>query len=168
MRFLCFSSPTAFSQGTKCFFWVFFPREHRLWQMTEAKVLEGNSRAQTTAGTKVPCSWDGSKSLPGDFQMEVMCFATKFFISSCNLERKSGVGCSPSDTPSEQSSVLNLHPVPPNPRVPADSHVLADSQKPSWIPSHSFLQHTRGVLLKCNSCLANTFHLINTFHLVID
>lgn len=119
--------------------------------------------------------------LPGDFSNGGDGFATKFFISSHNLEKKSGEGCSPSDTPPDGGEFATYE---------VEFHHFLTGEFASCAPksqcscrfprASSFPEsnlNSRATassstqeefLLRCNSYLANTFHLINTFHLVID
>lgn len=126
-------------------------------QRAEAKVLEGHSRAQTYCSFCEPGEMDPPPSSDG--------FATKLFICSRNLEKKSRMGCSPSDAPSDEILRGEFASHIPKSQNPLN-HVLPASRKHPEFLSHSFPQHTRGVLLKCNTYMA--FHLINTFHLEID
>lgn len=158
------SSSTALSQGTKCSFWVFFPREHR----TEVKVLEGYSRAQTYCNFCrhwVPLLLWGQVRwihLPGDFQMELMVLERNSSFLVAIKRRNQESAAPPLILLPMPSSTVNLHPVLQIPmflQVPMN-HVLPASQKASWIPEpqlppmhmKSFIeaQHFRGKYIPFN------------------
>lgn len=154
MRFLCLLP------GHKIFSWVFFPRERSLVPSSDKG--QGPRSWKGTAGHKPTAAFVSQVRWIHLPQGRFLQPNTSFVVAIWRRNQEWAAH------PLMKSSGVNLHPVPPNPKIPAESlnHVLPASRKHPEFLSHSFPQHTRGVLLKCNTYMA--FHLINTFHLEID
>lgn len=141
---------------------MFFPREHSLipscdkWQRPRS--WKGTADHKPYCRHGVPLLLWGQVRwihLPGDFQRQVMFLQSNssFLVTIWRRNQEWAappvilLGCNP------QWWICILCPqIPAFLQIPMNQ-VLPASQKHPEFPSHSFLQHTGGVLLKCNSCI---------------